>query len=359
MFAFLNRIIAVATILLSYFRTLLDLVQKMTASLTADARILARGIAVCILITLLIVIFGWNLQSVPHPPDRGPRWYYWILRDPTFTTRAAVWTLYLTHQILHLATVHYALQSKIRYSSTLRPINIWLICLNLFFIFAHFVQTHVTYDGLAQDLPLIPSLGLAGVMLTWVLLMENNRRGLWFHYRFPFPSDLIKFARKYHGYYFSVAIVAVFWFHPLESTLGHLTGVFYNLLLLLQSCLVLTPIHYNRYWTFTLEFFVIVHGTVVGYFDPTKSWTIYFFWFLVIFVTTQMHGLNLSFSFKLSVIILTVLSIKEMFHIEGPIFAPKLLCAPLTEYVCVYLLAGLLWLIKTVFKIEIRLRSTR
>lgn len=359
MSSFASRILIVAANILSGFGALRDLVVSKTTNLKADRLALVRGIAVCFAITFLIGVFGWNLRSVPHPPDLGHSFYVWILPEPTFTTRATVWTLYLSHQILHLATVHNVLKSKIRYSSTLRPVHYWMMGLNIFFIFAHFIQSHTTYDGLAQDLPLFPALGLAGFMLTWILLMENHRRGLCFQYPLPcFSKELITFTRKFHPYYFSVAIVAVFWFHPLENTLGHLTGVFYNLLLLLQSCLFLTPIHKNHYWTFTLEFFVIIHSTVVGFFDSTKSWPLYFFWFITVFAVTQMHGLNLSFHFQVAVIVLLVVSCKEMFHKKGVEFIWDLLFGPTVEYSTVFIIAAILWAIKTCLKIKSCLRSS-
>ena len=303
----------------SSYGALRDLIQRQTRNWRRDEFALAGGITVCIWVTMLIAAFGSKLHSVPHPHDLGETWYYWVLSEPTVATRATVWILYLSHQVLHLATVHYALlqHHNNRYSHSLRPLQQWMLGMNLFFIIAHSVQSHLTYDGLAQDLPLLPSLGLAGIMLTWILLMENNRRGLWFGFSIPFPEDLILFARKYHGYYFSIAIVAVFWFHPLEGSPIHLSGLFYNLLLLLQSCLFLTPIHYKRYWTFTLEAYIVVHGTIVGYCDANKSWSMYFFWFAMIFVVTQMHGLDLNFSFKLSAILLMIVSCKEMFSREG------------------------------------------
>jgi hypothetical protein len=35
------------------------------------------------------------------------------------------------------------------------------------------------------------------------LIMENNQRGIFFGKRLPISQRIIRFARKYHGYYFA------------------------------------------------------------------------------------------------------------------------------------------------------------
>lgn len=44
---------------------------------------------------------------------------------------------------------------------------------------------------------------------------------------------MVTFLKRYHGYYFSWAILYTFWYYPLELTMGHLLGVFYLFALLM------------------------------------------------------------------------------------------------------------------------------
>lgn len=63
-------------------------------------------------------------------------------------------------------------------STTLHPVNYVALALNGLFAVLHLFQTHTFYDGLAQDTPEITALGGVALMLIWVLLMENNTRGM-------------------------------------------------------------------------------------------------------------------------------------------------------------------------------------
>ena len=69
----------------------------------------------------------------------------------------------------------------------------------------------------------------------------------------PIKQEIIRFARKYHGYFFAWATIYTFWYHPMDNTTGHLIGFFYMFLLLLQGSLFLTRIHVNKYWTVVQE----------------------------------------------------------------------------------------------------------
>jgi len=46
-----------------------------------------------------------------------------------------------------------AQSSGLRYTATLKPINVFALLATFGFVLLHFVQTHLFYDGLAQDLP--------------------------------------------------------------------------------------------------------------------------------------------------------------------------------------------------------------
>jgi hypothetical protein len=174
-------------------------------------------------------------------------------------------------------------------------VNLWALAINGGFIAWHIAQTRLTYDGLAQDVSILTSLGSVAIMLMLVIIMENQRRGVVAGKKLHWLDEPGRFLRKYHGYYFSWAIIYTFWYHPIETTLGHLLGTFYILMLLLQGSLFFTRSHMNKYWTGLLEVFVLLHGAVVAWLSlENHSWAQFLFGFAAIFVICQMHGLGLS-----------------------------------------------------------------
>ena len=187
------------------------------------------------------------------------------------------------HRRAHPAPLH---------SNSLRSANYLALGVNGFFVLLHLVQSHLWYDGLAQDVSIWSSLGSIVVMLVWVLLMENPRRGLFFGKKIGFLRRLTEVARRYHGYYFAWAIVYTFWYHPMEATSGHLIGFLYLFLLMVQGSLFLTRAHVNRWWTLVLEVAVLAHGTLVAIMQGEGMWPMFAFGFGGIFVITQMHGLS-------------------------------------------------------------------
>jgi len=314
-----------------------------------DVYALAAGISLSFFLTFLIHALSYRLENVPHLPDKGALWYYWILKEPTFWTRISAWGLYFCHQIAHWACIYYG-QTRVKATtSKLQPIHYVCLAVNLLFSVVHLVQTHVTYDGTAQDVSVLSSQGSVIVLLIWVLLMENNTRGLAFGYPAPFSKELIHFARKYHGYYFSWAVVYTFWYHPAEATQGHLWGFFYTFLLLLQGSLFLTRIHLNRCWKVTLELLVLCHGVFVAYVTQgMEMWTMFLTGFLAIFLITQMHGLGLNFAVKSALAVLVVVpsviiySNKKLSELNEPIRIPFI------DYLGVFLLAGILHVVRKV-----------
>ena len=112
-------------------------------------------------------------------------------------------------------------------------------------------------------------------------------------------------VRRYHGYYFSWAIIYTFWYHPVEMTSGHLAGFAYMMLLLLQCSLFFTRFHTNRWWTVSLEFLFVIHGSMVAYFimnQPGRApWAYFLFGGMSTFLIIQMHGLGLSTKAKLAI----------------------------------------------------------
>ena len=237
---------------------------------------------------------GGRLDSIELLPDTGASWYYWKLPKPTFWTRATAWGFYLAHQVTIWSLIYLAQKRKTKYTTGLHKLNWLALGANAFFIVLHLLQTHLWYDGLAQDVSIWSSQVSVIILLVWVLLMENKRRGLFFGKKVPISQEIMRFARKYHGYYFAWATIYTFWYHPMVSTPGHLFGFAYMFLLLLQGSLFFTRVHLNKYWMFFQEFTVLAHGTMVAVLQGNNLWPMFAFGFGGMFIITQMHGLGLS-----------------------------------------------------------------
>ncbi len=299
------------------------------------------GVLFSLLFTGLIWALGGRLESVRLLPDQGAAWYYWQLPEPTFWTRASVWGLYLAHQFAIWGTIFYAQTRVRRYAKGLHRVNFVALGINALFVALHLVQTHLWYDGLAQDVSVFSSQGSVIVLLVWVLLMENRRRGLIFGWKAPFGVRVMDFARRYHGYFFAWAILYTFWFHPMVATSGHLIGFFYTLLLMLQGSLMFTRAHTNRYWTFFLEFIVLAHGTLVAVMQANGIWPMFFFGFAGIFVITQMHGLGLSKGLRGAILAAYIGGALWVYNSRGFDKLDEILRIPLIDYLAVLVLAGL------------------
>jgi len=301
------------------------------------------GILFALVFTFIIWAAAPRLEAFPKLPDEGPAWYYWKLAEPTVASRLSAWGLYLAHQFAAWGLIWYAQNRVKRYAAGLHPVNVVALGVNALFVLLHFAQTHVWYDGLAQDVSIFSSQGSVIVMLVWILLMENNRRGLIFGKRLPIGKRIIQHARKYHGYYFAWAIIYTFWYHPMEATNGHLLGFFYTFLLLLQGSLFLTRIHVNKWWMFIQEITVLAHGTMVAIVQGNNMWPMFLFGFAGIFVITQMHGLGLKAWVKWSLLGIYVGGAALVY--SQPLWQGKLwqlVAIPAIDYLAVVVLALLI-----------------
>jgi hypothetical protein len=307
-----------------------------------DVLTLWAGIAFSLAFTALIAWAGHRMDAVRLLPDQGAAWYYWKLPEPTFWTHATAWGFYLANQITVWALIYYG-QTRVRMFSTgLRPINIVALATTAFFIVLHFIQTQIWYDGLAQDVSIFSSQGSVIVLLVWVLLMENNRRGMFFGKKLPLGQEVVRWARTYHGYFFAWAVIYTFWFHPMVSTPGHLIGFFYMFLLMLQASLMYTRIHVNRYWTLALEVMVLIHGTLVAIAQQGSLWPMFLFGFGGIFVITQMHGIGLRFWAKALILATYVAGVVIVYSGRGWAQINEIFRIPVIDYLAVLLLAGLI-----------------
>jgi len=187
----------------------------------------------------------------------------------------------------------------------LNSFNLWALAINAFFIFAHIIQTKYFYDGLAQDVHEATSMMSVIIMLFMILLMENKRRGIFFGYRIKPMFSIGDTLKRYHGYYFSWAIIYTFWYHPVEITPGHIVGFAYMFLLMLQGSLFFTRYHTNRWWTVALETLFLLHGAIVAAYimNPGEHqyWAMFLFGGAGTFLITQMHGLGLTTKQKIFV----------------------------------------------------------
>ena len=317
-----------------------------------DLLALWGGIIFSLAFTALIWWAGGRLDSIELLPDQGASWYYWRLPNPTFWTRASAWGLYLLHQLSMWGLIYYGQTQSMKYTTHLHKINFAALGVNTLFISLHFLQTHLLYDGLAQDVSIWSSQVSVIILLVWVLLMENSRRGMFFGKKMPISKQIIRFARKYHGYFFAWATIYTFWYHPMVSTSGHLIGFIYMFLLLLQGSLFFTRIHVNRWWTFFMEFMVLAHGTLVAVMQGQGLWPMFAFGFGGVFVITQMHGLGLSRWTRFALLAAYIGSVLWVYSERGWASLNEIIRIPLIDYLAVLILAGLiglgLWLARLI-----------
>jgi hypothetical protein len=306
------------------------------------------GVIFSFAFTGLIWISGSALSVFPHLPDRGADWYFWKLPAPDPMAQLTSWGLYFAHQIALWAIIWVAQNRVRKYTDGLHQINLIALGVNALFIGLHYVQTHLWYDGLAQNTPIWSSQWSVILMLIWIMLMENNRRGIFFGKKLPIGKAIIEFARKYHGFYFAWAIIYTFWFHPMEATPGHLLGFLYTFLLLLQGSLFLTRVHINKVWMFVQEIIVLAHGTIVAIVGGSSIWPMFFFGFLGVFVVTQMHGLGLKRGMKWGFVAFYIVSAAVVYSGRGFNRLWELSAIPLVDYLVLGVMAAVfgvgLWL---------------
>jgi hypothetical protein len=306
------------------------------------------GLLGCAGLMGVILALGPYSDGLVLEPDRGDMWYFWQLHEPTVISRLSAWLPFSLHWIAMWFLISRGRSERPRYVFGLHTFNLWAIAVNVFFILLHIAQTKIFYDGLAQDTHEATSLGSVVIMLFAIMLMENRRRGLVFGKKFEFMFEAGDTVRRYHGYYFSWAIIYTFWYHPVELTQGHLAGFAYMFLLFLQGSLFFTRYHVNRWWTMSLELLFVVHGAFVAYFIMQKGqdgpWAMFFFGGVTLFLITQMHGLGLSRKGKLA-IALPLITIMSTFYIVNPEYLQLLPRVPMINYIGTILVMIVVWLL--------------
>jgi len=296
-------------------------------------------------------------ETFPLLPREHMFDYPWKLPDPSLWTRSIVWTLYGLHQVGIWYLIYKAKSQNLKYTKGLHSVNVQALLLNAVFVLIHIAQTKLSYDGLAQDVPEFTALASVALLLFAIIIMENDRRGMFFGKKAPMPAGVGDVVRRYHGYYFSWAITYTFWYHPMADTPGHLMGFFYMFMLFVQGSLFFTRAHVNRWWTAFLELFVVIHGTTVAYFhiagQAGPGWAQFLFGGLGIFLITQLHGVNLTRLQKWLVAgaVFAVAASYYASHLDELVQVPRVI---VSRYVLVAILAVLIWL---VMKLVLRGRS--
>ena len=323
-------------------------------------RVWSIAIILAALATSCILFLQPSLDQVNLLPDQGAAWYFWKRSDPNFASQASAWCGYLVHQFFIWGVIIWAKKNReaLKDRTKLHFINWVALAGTAAFGVLHFFQTAIWYDGLAQNVSVFSSQASVILLLVVVLMIEAPRRGLFFGTGRKNFIGVKPFLIKYHGYYFSWAVVYTFWFHPMETTWGHLFGFFYTFLLMIQAGFIFTRVHTNRWWTLTLEVLVLFHGVVVALLAGQEFWTMFLFGFLAMFIVTQMHGLGLSRLLRWFFGGLFLIALIFIYSERGWGQAHEILRIPVIDYILVFVLTALILIIKRlVRKIRVYLQQ--
>ncbi|MCY3574173.1 MAG: hypothetical protein OXG92_01140 [Chloroflexi bacterium] len=313
-----------------------------------DKQVVDGSLIFTVLLCAAIVAMGGALSQfeiIPHPED--PLVYEWQLAEQTAWGQLTAWLGFALHQLLIWATIAYAQRrySKRDYTDKLRPVNTWALGINFVFIILHYLQTLFFYDAIAQDLPSWTAQFAVALMLIVILGMENQRRGLFFGKKVPFRKAFTDGLRKYHGYFFSFAVIYTFWFHPMIPTLGHLVGFIHVVLVMAQGSLMFMRAHLNKHWMLLLEILVLPHAFQVAINQGNDLWPMFFFGFAAIFLVTQMHGLRLKpWARRAFYGSFTLLALYVYIFLRQPWEANEIIRIPVIEYVVLFAMYLIYWL---------------
>jgi len=257
------------------------------------------SVVAAFLLTLLIIFMPNsinNYYSHPEIYDTGFSYYMWKFRpiDRSNITRITAWSFFFIQFFGNLVLLAKLKLDQENKENGFSRFNVYLLLFNAGFIVIHYLHTWIWYDSLAQDTPVWSSQGSVIVMLVLILIMENNRRGLFFGKKVPLPKESTKWIMKNHGIFIVLATVFTFWYHPMEFTIAHMFGFFYMYLLFVQMAFARTKFHNNKYFKIVLEVTVLFHGTAVAFGTGNAPWAMFLFGFAAIFFVTQIYGLGLN-----------------------------------------------------------------
>lgn len=311
------------------------------------------GVLVSAVLTAVIGLTAANLTGFPIVGKTGIAFYYpWQLREPNTLARLTAWSGYLLHNIIAWVIIYLAQREKPKFGNKLHWFNWAMVGTHLLFITLHIFQTQLFYDGLAQDVPEVTAQGSVALMLIFIILFETPRRGLIFGKKFKFKEGFIQIVRKYHGYLFAWATIYTFWYHPTEGTWGHLIGFLYMFMLFVQSALIFNRAHINRWWTLSLEVFVVIHGTVVAILQGNGLWPMFAFGFGAMIILTQMYGLGLNTWIKRGLAISFITMIVAYYSLfENIAGMNEVIRIPIIDYAVIFLLYGIYLFINWIINI--------
>ncbi|MHA1884913.1 MAG: hypothetical protein ACW96S_07675 [Promethearchaeota archaeon] len=258
-------------------------------------------------IETMLIFYLEPLLRIRFPaldPDTGPSDYYWKLNVRDAMTMVITWTFYATHQLsvwIVIIWAHKNYHGKKLDEKKLLKYTVMMAVILVTFTLLHLLQTHIWYDGLAQDVAIITSQGSVIIMLSILLVMQNPKRGIFFgkkEKRLMRPEVAGTFMKS-HQLIFSWALVYTFWFHPMDSSPALLSGFFFMGLLFIQMTLAYTRMHLNKWWVLLVESYVVIHATIVAIAQWTDfgadppMWPMFLLGFLAMVVFTYIHGLGL------------------------------------------------------------------
>jgi hypothetical protein len=232
-------------------------------------------------------------------------WYYWKLPARDFWGMIITWTMYLANQISIWSIIYFAQKNRHGFQNKNRQgllkYTLYALVITVTFVFLHLIQTQIWFDGLAQDVPILTSQGSVIIMLSIILIIENQRRGLFLGRKAgkPFTASVASFFRSSHKYIFAWALIYTFWFHPMATDPQLLSGFFYMFLLFTQLMIAWTPLHLDKRWIIVLESYVAIHAVIVAFwntefFGGTDMWPMFFSGFAFMFVFTYMYALKVN-----------------------------------------------------------------
>ena len=311
----------------------------------------------------LIWILGPLLRRFELGPDQGAAWYYWQLPEAVLVGQLIVWLFYLAHQLSLWFLIYWGQKniSKLRKQSKygLTTYNWLALIINGFFVYLHLFQTHIWYDGLAQDVPIWTSQGSVIVMLAFLLIMQNRQRGMILGKKAgkPITREVARVFMKMHMYVFSWALVYTFWFHPMDIDPQLLTGFLYMFLLFTQVSLSYTKFHLDRKWIILLEGFVGIHALVVAVnntimLGSSDMWPMFLSGFMFMVIFTYLYGLKMKSNVRW-IIFLAFAGFLLWIYLPigyGRDFSyflrMEVLWIPIVLYALAYLFAGIVYLLQ-------------
>lgn len=125
----------------------------------------------------------------------------------------------------------------------------------------------------------------------------------------------------------------------MEGTLPNLLALLYELLLIVHSCLIMTPIHTNKYWSLALEIAALIFISSVSVVQ--NGVLLACFWCGAVFVVTLMHGLNLNRTIKTVLAVEVVIALVVICSETTSRISPELWVLPILHYAGVFILAGI------------------